>query len=129
MPRLIAATALAFFPIFVANLVFASRFRDTERSTAAFGANLLGAMFGGLLEYVSLVTGYRSLLSSSPGSTAWPSLLRPRAVGGRRLTRDRRLVSRAERRPAGAGGSARSRRRGAGRGPAPRAARRSAGAS
>jgi hypothetical protein len=61
-PRLVAAVSLAFFPIFVANLVFASRFRETERSTAAFGANLLGAMVGGILEYASLITGYRSLL-------------------------------------------------------------------
>jgi hypothetical protein len=28
----------------------------------AFGANLLGAMIGGTLEYASLVTGYRALL-------------------------------------------------------------------
>ena len=32
------------------------------RSATAFGANLLGAMFGGLLEYASLIVGYRSLL-------------------------------------------------------------------
>ena len=28
----------------------------------AFGANLLGAMLGGVLEYLAIVTGYRSLL-------------------------------------------------------------------
>jgi SAM-dependent methyltransferase len=77
-PRLVAAVALAFFPIFVANLVFASRFRDTERSTAAFGANLLGAMVGGLLEYVSLLTGYRSLLVLVAGLYGLAFLLRPR---------------------------------------------------
>ncbi len=58
-PRLVVAVVLAFLPIFVANLVFANRFRDTDDSTAAFGANLLGAMVGGLLEYTSLVIGYR----------------------------------------------------------------------
>ncbi len=31
-------------------------------STTAFGANLLGAMIGGVLEYLALVTGYRFLL-------------------------------------------------------------------
>ena len=62
VPRFLAATALAFFPIFSANLIFAERFRDTADPTAAFGANLLGAMFGGSLEYISLITGYRSLL-------------------------------------------------------------------
>ena len=60
--RFAAATALAFAPIFIANLVFAGRFRETETPTAAFGANLLGAMVGGALEYVSLITGYRLLL-------------------------------------------------------------------
>jgi hypothetical protein len=62
IPRFAAATALAFAPIFLANLVFAQRFRTVESSTAAFGANLLGAMVGGLLEYLALVTGYRALL-------------------------------------------------------------------
>jgi hypothetical protein len=57
-----AAAALAFAPIFVANLVFAQRFRDTGDSSLAFGANLLGSMVGGVLEYTSLVLGYRWLL-------------------------------------------------------------------
>jgi Spermine/spermidine synthase domain len=61
-PRFAAATALAFAPITFANLIFAQRFRDSASSTTAFGANLLGAMVGGLLEYSSLVIGYRSLL-------------------------------------------------------------------
>jgi hypothetical protein len=42
--------------------VFTQRFKDTASSTVAFGANLLGAMFGGLLEYGALVIGYRALL-------------------------------------------------------------------
>jgi SAM-dependent methyltransferase len=61
-PRLAMASALAFAPVFVANLIFADRFRDTASSTTAFGTNLLGAMVGGVLEYTSLVIGYRSLL-------------------------------------------------------------------
>jgi SAM-dependent methyltransferase len=61
-PRFLAAVVLAFAPIFCANLVFAQRFRETSSSTVAFGANLLGAMLGGLLEYASLVVGYRALL-------------------------------------------------------------------
>ncbi len=60
--RLAAAVAIAFAPIFLANLVFAERFRSAGSSTIAFGANLLGAMAGGILEYSSLVFGYRSLL-------------------------------------------------------------------
>jgi hypothetical protein len=53
---------LAFVPIFIANLVFAQRFKAVGSSNVAFGANLLGAMVGGVLEYSSLVIGYRALL-------------------------------------------------------------------
>jgi hypothetical protein len=62
VPRFLAGVALAFAPIFLANLVFAQRFAKTGSTTVAFGANLLGAMVGGALEYLALVTGYRSLL-------------------------------------------------------------------
>ncbi len=60
--RLVAAIALAFAPVFFANLLFTSRFKDAANPTAAFAANLFGAMIGGCLEYLSLVTGYRFLL-------------------------------------------------------------------
>ncbi|HET6949510.1 MAG TPA: hypothetical protein VFI47_03985 [Acidimicrobiales bacterium] len=62
VPRFVAAVTLAFLPIFTANLVFTQRFKSTSASATAFGANLLGAMFGGLMEYASLVIGYRALL-------------------------------------------------------------------
>lgn len=60
--RLIVACALAFAPIFLANIIFAQRFRETTDSTNAFAANLIGAMVGGVLEYSSLIIGYRNLL-------------------------------------------------------------------
>ena len=60
--RFLAASALAFAPVFLANLVFAQRFSDVETSNTAFAANLLGAMVGGTLEYIALITGYRFLL-------------------------------------------------------------------
>jgi len=62
LPRFFVAIVIAFFPIFTANLVFTQRFKDVGESTTAFGANLLGAMVGGLIEYSALVVGYRSLL-------------------------------------------------------------------
>lgn len=62
LPRFLVATTLAFIPVFLANLVFAQRFKAVAGSSLAFGANLLGAMLGGVLEYTSLVTGYRALL-------------------------------------------------------------------
>jgi len=60
--RFVAAVMVAFTPIFLANLVFAQRFKDVSSSAPAFGANLLGAMIGGLLEYGALLVGYRALL-------------------------------------------------------------------
>jgi SAM-dependent methyltransferase len=60
--RLAAATMLAFTPIFLANIAFAKRFSETADSRSAFGVNILGAMVGGCLEYVALLTGYRHLL-------------------------------------------------------------------
>jgi hypothetical protein len=60
--RWAGATAITFSPIFLANLIFAQRFAATSSATAAFGANLLGAMLGGLLEYGALLVGYRALI-------------------------------------------------------------------
>jgi len=60
--RFFAGSALAFAPIFLANLIFAQRFSDVATSGDAFAANLLGAMVGGVLEYIALITGYRFLL-------------------------------------------------------------------
>ena len=60
--RFLAGGALAFAPVYIANLIFAQRFSDVETAGTAFAANLLGAMVGGVLEYLALVTGYRFLL-------------------------------------------------------------------
>ncbi len=62
VPRFFAAVAIAFAPIYLANLVFSQRFAAVGSSTIAFATNLLGAIVGGMLEYLSLVTGYRALL-------------------------------------------------------------------
>ncbi len=60
--RLAAAIALAFAPIFCANLIFSDRLALAPDPTSAFGANLLGALTGGALEYLALMTGYQALL-------------------------------------------------------------------
>jgi len=58
--RYAAAAALAFMPIFCANLAFTYSFRDTRSADMAFASNLLGAILGGVLEWSALVIGYRS---------------------------------------------------------------------
>lgn len=59
--RFVFATLLAFAPIFIANLIFADHFKNSENSTEAFAANYMGAVMGGLLEYSALIFGYSNL--------------------------------------------------------------------
>jgi hypothetical protein len=60
--RYVVAVVLAFAPIFFANLVFSYSFRDTTTADMSFASNLLGAVVGGAVEYLALVTGYQALL-------------------------------------------------------------------
>jgi Spermine/spermidine synthase domain len=60
--RAVTAITVNFIPIFAANIIFAKRFSTTSDAPLAFGTNLLGAIVGGCLEYLSLVFGYRALL-------------------------------------------------------------------
>jgi SAM-dependent methyltransferase len=83
IPRFLIATALAFAPVFCANLVFAERFQDVENSTSAFGANLLGAIVGGCLEYGALVVGYHALLIAAAVIYAFAFLAGRRYLGTR----------------------------------------------
>jgi hypothetical protein len=48
-------------PIFFASACFALRFKSREAVDAAFGWNLLGAVTGGLLEFLSMIIGLKSL--------------------------------------------------------------------
>jgi hypothetical protein len=55
--------ALVFaIPVFFAGLLFASEFRVTHSPAAALAANMIGAVAGGLLENLSLITGMKALL-------------------------------------------------------------------
>ena len=62
VPRAVVAIVISFLPIFAANVIFAKRFSATADAPLAFGTNLLGAILGGCLEYLSLIFGYRALL-------------------------------------------------------------------
>jgi hypothetical protein len=53
---------LVFSPVFCAGLLFSSSFKDSTSTADDFGANLLGAMVGGVGEYLSLLAGYQFLL-------------------------------------------------------------------
>lgn len=53
---------LVFSPLLCAGLLFGSAFKRSPALARDFGTNLLGAMVGGVAEYLSLVTGFRALL-------------------------------------------------------------------
>ena len=77
LTRFVTATTITFAPIFFGNLIFAERFRSVASSTTAFGINLLGAILGGVLEYSSVVLGYRGLILVVAAAYTAAYLLRP----------------------------------------------------
>jgi spermidine synthase len=77
--RVVVAVVIAVLPIFAANVIFAKRFSETADAPLSFGVNLLGAIVGGCLEYLSLVFGYRALLIIAGIVYALALALRPRA--------------------------------------------------
>jgi hypothetical protein len=87
--RYVVASILAFASIFFANLVFTYSFRETRTADMSFASNLLGAMVGGALEYVSLLTGYRALLLLAVGLYGLAMVLATQV----RLLGDRELES------------------------------------
>ena len=54
--------ALAFSPILCAGLLFGSAIARSTSLARDYGINLLGAMVGGVGEYLSLLSGFRVLL-------------------------------------------------------------------
>ena len=59
--RFVLASLLTFSPIYFANLIFSLVFKDQTMPEHIFGWNLLGATFGGILEYCSMAVGYNFL--------------------------------------------------------------------
>jgi hypothetical protein len=53
---------LVFSPIFCAGLLFGTAIKGSSSLARDYGTNLLGAMVGGVGEYLSLVTGFGALL-------------------------------------------------------------------
>ena len=83
-----------FLPITAANVIFARRFRATADAPLAFGTNLLGAMLGGALEYLSLVYGYHALLVVAAALYIAAYLVMPRSHPSRALLVPARRASR-----------------------------------
>ena len=68
-PAFVGAFAAAVFsvPVIFAGLLFSLEFRGEAAPAAALGANVLGAVVGGLLENFSLLLGMRALLPVTMG--------------------------------------------------------------
>jgi hypothetical protein len=88
--RYALAAVVAFTPVFLANLVFSHSFRDTWTADMAFAVNLLGAMVGGAVEYLALITGYQALLIvvAAIYVCAWLAATRLRTFADKDLVRD-----------------------------------------
>lgn len=93
--RYLLAGVVAFAPVFLANLVFTYSFRDTRTADMAFASNLLGAMAGGALEYVALLSGYQALLLivAALYLLAWLFANRWRLLADRSLSADEAIDS------------------------------------
>jgi len=61
LARLLAAILLIYSPLFFAGSIFAQLFISSSNSSRLFGANLIGAMVGGALEYLSVLFGFKAL--------------------------------------------------------------------
>jgi SAM-dependent methyltransferase len=65
--QILKACGLVFAPIAFAGVIFATSFRRTEQPDRVFGANVAGALVGGLSENLSVLLGFRLLLCVAIG--------------------------------------------------------------
>ena len=77
-------------PMLFSGILFIRSFAQVERKDAALGANLLGALVGGLLQSVTFVIGIKALLLIVAGLYTLAVLTRPRRTSPRP---PRRIVS------------------------------------
>ena len=59
--RLLWTLLVVPLPVFFAGIIFSTTFRDAASPSAAFGANLIGAMLGGFCEYLAMAIGNHRL--------------------------------------------------------------------
>jgi hypothetical protein len=68
-PPLRAAASVVVFlaPVYFASVIFACLIRDEKHLDQAYGSNVLGAVVGGVSEYLSLLFGFKFLLAVTLG--------------------------------------------------------------
>jgi hypothetical protein len=73
---------LTSLPMLFSGIVFIRSFSTADRKDAALGANLMGALAGGLLQSVTFITGIKALLLIVAGLYIAAFFARPRAQKG-----------------------------------------------
>ncbi len=86
--RLGASVLLVGSPVFFASTCFALRFKARAEPDAAFGWNLIGAVAGGLTEFLSMAVGLRALLYIALAAYLGVALLRAFAGDRHSATRN-----------------------------------------
>jgi hypothetical protein len=79
--RLLLSVLMVGGPIFFASVCFALRFRERPAADIAFGWNLLGAVAGGLLEFLSMSLGLKALTLIAVLAYLSAFLIRSRSSG------------------------------------------------
>jgi predicted RNA methylase len=80
--KAVAVGLLTSLPMLFSGIVFVRSFADADRKDAALGANLIGALAGGVLQSLTFVTGIQALLLIVAGLYLGALLARPRVVEG-----------------------------------------------
>lgn len=82
LARLALSLVFVGAPIFFAATLFASAFQERAQADLAFGWNLLGAVAGGLLEFLSMLVGIKALHLLALAAYLGVALLRSRVQTG-----------------------------------------------
>jgi SAM-dependent methyltransferase len=80
--QVVGACLLVFAPIAFAGVVFATSFRRTAQPDRVFGANVAGALVGGLAENSSVILGFQLLLCVAIGFYVLSAVFANREVPG-----------------------------------------------
>jgi len=72
--QIAASCGLAFTPVLFAGVIFAMSFKHAVDADRAFGANVAGAMAGGLSEYSSMLLGFQYVVLVALGFYAFSAL-------------------------------------------------------
>jgi SAM-dependent methyltransferase len=79
--RTLCGAALVAAPLFASGVVYAHSISREGAADRAAASNLLGALVGGLAEYLSMITGFRALMLLATVFYLVALLTRPRAQG------------------------------------------------